>query len=493
MAGLPSIWGPSKGLDSKDYILNMMPPGGYPTDPPQSLLNHSVTSPSQNLTDALTITSVEVRRGKVVAVTRTKRNAVETSRTYTIGVPSAIWTPLTDQIVREGCDETTFFLLYQCAPDSIYEHWFILPDAALSPLIEAEDFVTTTEDTNIITRTTELATPRLLAGYGLTWNIEFDNAVVSTFNTLAVLTEDCPGCSTVMQSIISVGTGDTGAIPQEVLTDDRFGTNSVLTSGAAVDTIPHAVYTEGDFIAVGYEITATTGEVRISFDRGATWEVVPGIAESIRDIIEVDNVLWALGGDSTGGGVLYSSADRFKTVTAVTSAALPASAAMNKMDFDPETRKFYLVGDGGLLLVGRFNGSSMKLTDISSNLNGSPGVLSGVLVRRKNEIVIAGAASYLEQSRDGGVTWAPMGIAGTDDIVGIAGNAWRMVVLTTDNIFEQTALTKYEVTAVALENGATPVGAYTDVIMNVEEDFNRFLITTDSGEVISGIPYVPNS
>ena len=103
-------WGPKKGIDSKDYNPFMEGTLGK-TDEPQPLLGHSLTSPNQNLTDALTNTYVELRNGRIVPVTVTTRAAVETSRTYTLGFPSgALWSAAMQFAERGGCTKD-FYLI----------------------------------------------------------------------------------------------------------------------------------------------------------------------------------------------------------------------------------------------------------------------------------------------------------------------------------------------------------------------------------------------
>lgn len=490
MPVFPPKWGPQNGVDSKDYIPYMQPPGGAVTDTPISLLGHSLGAPNQNLTDQLLFTEVALRNGVVRTVSRVKRAAEETSRTYTIGLPSALWTPVIEQILREGCGDTAFFLLYQCPEDSIYGHWDILPEGRMNPAIEAVDVITTGDDTNIITQTADVTVPEKLRGFVLSWLIIYDSTVA--YNSIIFIEEECPTCGDFAQSAVAVG-GDGVAIPLEDLTDNRFGTVTTLTSGAAIATVAQTVFNRGDLIAIGYLITAPTGEVRVSYDRGTTWVVVPGIAEPILDIKEFGDVIWLVGGDSAGGGKIYFSEDDLRSVTEVTNALIPAAAPLNKIAYDPDVLRYYITGDSATLLSARFTGSTLSMADISGNLPGSPTDLNGLLVRAKNEVVVGGNAAYLAESHDGGVTFTLVALAGTDLVVAIAGNLWRMVVATTGDLFGMTALGKYRLEAVVLDQGQTVSGLYTDVIMNINDDFNRFVAVTDAGEVVMGVPNYPNA
>jgi len=271
---------------------------------------------------------------------------------------------------------------------------------------------------------------------------------------------------------------------------------TALVTGGAATNIIDSLYTEGDFILAAMHITATptVGLLKASYDAGATWSTITGVPEVIFDIVNMDGTLILVGGDATAGGRIYLTSDRAQTITEVINASvIPASTALTAAAYDKETGKVYIAGNAGVLLVGRLSGSSFTLTDISANLNGAPGNLLAVCVRAKNEIVVGGAAGYLSQSRDGGVSFATLAIGTSSVIASIAGNQWRLIVAAGTALFEASALNDNRLTAVTLDNGATVTGDYQRVRMGLDGDFNRFVACTDDGEVVIGLPYYPNA
>lgn len=492
---LPAKFGPPNGIDSKDYLFKMQTPGSAATDPLTSILGHSLTSPSQNLTDDVTFEDVELVDGVIEVVSRIKRAGQETNRTYTIGIPSAIWTPVVEQTLRKGC-QSNFFLVYLCPEDPIYEHWDILEDSTLKPVIEAEDVITTGADTNIITQTSEVTVTKKRRGYGLGFLPIYDAGGTVAYNDIVFTEDDCPGCDhTYAQGMIAVG-GDGTAVPTQTLTTDRFNNVTALTTGAAATNVADAVYTKGDFILVSSHITATptAGLLHASYDGGTTWSVIADVPEVIFDIVDADGTLVLVGGDATDGGRIYLTSDRAQTITEITgSSVIPASTALNAAAYDKRTRKVYIVGDSGVLLVGRLSGSTLTLTDISANLPGAPGNLTAVCVVGPNEILVGGAAGYLVQSRDSGLTWTEVGIGTSSTIASIAGNRWRTTVAAGTALFERTALTDNAFQTITLQDGATVTGDYTRLRMNLGDDFNRFIGTTDDGEIVLGVPFYPNA
>ncbi|APU89037.1 hypothetical protein Rctr85_008 [Virus Rctr85] len=497
MAYTPAWWGPQNGIDSKDYILHMQGAGGV-SDVPVSLLGHSLTSPSQNLTDALQFVETRLRNGRVTTVSRTKRAAYETSRTYTVGFPSALWTPLMERSILGGCT-TALFMMYQCPEDRIYDHVDILPDATLNPAIEAEDVITTGEDTNIITHTSELQVPEKIRQWRLGFERIYDAAGTVAYNDIALLTEDCPGCDFVAGQGVIVAGGDGTAVPDVQLTDDRFGSVTALTGlGIATDTAT-AVFSEGDLVLVALTESGADpdGKLYVSRDRGVSFAVVAGFTDIVNAFAKLGNTIIAIGdtGGASTGATVYLSEDQGSTWSEVTASAVTAltTQALNHVAVDPATGRIYMVADGGKMLVARLSGSTLTVSDISANTGAGINNLNAVAVLAKNHVVIGGAAGFAAESKNGGVTFAVLDVPGSDAIGGLDGNIYRLVIGAGTKLYERSLITKNAITEIVPENGQTLVGAVTRVKMGLEGNMNQFFAVTASGEVVLGRGFYPNA
>jgi len=487
-------FGPRNGIDSKDYIPYMQGPDG-PTSKPVSLLGHSFTAPNSNLTDAVTFTDVEIYKGQVRTVSRVKRAAYETSRTYTIGFPSSLWTPAMERANNTGC-KTTFFLKYNCAEDPIYNHFDVFPDATMNPPVEAEDIVTNGDETNIITATSEIQVPKKLRGWALGYEVIYD-AGTAAINAIAFRTAECEMCSEAgALALVAVG-GNGTAAPAVWSTKDRFSsvTTPALTGSTAGD-VAKAVWTRGDNIVVstytGLSLTAATaGGLYVSVDGGATFSKISNVTDVIADIFEASGMLFAIGKNSTGSAVIWTSDNNGQSWTSVTSTALPASTILKSGSYDPETGRLYFVG-GTKLLVGKMIGMSLTLSDISSSLPTTVSSLNRVLVIGGGELVIGGDSGYLVTSRDSANTFIRLSV-GSANITGIAGNQYRLVVAAGNTLYERTIMTDNDFRRINLQNGQTITGNYNHVVMAPDDDFNRYAAVTTSGEVVFGKPFYPNA
>jgi hypothetical protein len=495
MSFTPNAWGPRNGIDSKDYILHMQGSGGVHTAP-VNLLGHSLTSPNQNLTDPLQFVETVLRNGRVKTVSRTKRAAYETSRTYTVGFPSALWTPLMERSILGGCT-TTLFLYFQCPEDAIYNHVDILPEATLNPAIEAEDVITSGEDTNVITYQSELQVPEKLRQWALGFQRVYDASGSNAYNDIVLLTEDCPGCDFVAgQGVVAVG-GDGTAVPLVTNTDDRFSSVSAFVTGAAAANVATAAYSEGDMILVNTNDGGAppVGETRVSRDRGATWTIVADLAVIIHRFVKLGNTLIAVGETGAGAAKLYISEDQAATWTEVTASAVTALTTQALLDaaVDTATGQIYIVAKGGKMLKGRLSGSSMAVADISTNTGAGTNNINAVAVLGRDHIVVGGAAGYAEESTDGGVTFKTLDVPGSDPITGLAGNIYRLIIGAGTKLYERSIITKNAVTEIVLQNGQTLAGNVTRVIMGLGDNMNQFFAVTDAGEVALGVGFYPNA
>lgn len=490
-------WGPAAGVDSKDYLLMMEGDGG-PTSRPQSLLGHALTSPNQNLTDALNLTDVILKNGRIQTISRPKRAAQETSRTYTIGFPSALMTPLMARVLQNPCPRT-IYMKYLCPEDTQFSHAHVFPEATINPPIEAEDLVTTGDETNFITHTSEMQVAQKFTLWKLGYNKIFtEDADISLWDVVFT-SDECAGCEfTPGQSMAAVG-GLAGAADEEVgyVTGDRFATTTAMTLGIATGSAAVSIFADGDLVLVGFAdtvdpATAVSGGLKISVDGGLNFAAVSGISVPIYAVVRLNQAIVAVGGVGAGPGAAFVSTDDGATWTEVDSTALPASDALLDAAVDAENSRIYIVGEAGTLLTGVFTGSSLQLTDLESNLPGSPGALYAVAVFAKGHLAVGGAAGYYAESKNSGVDWSEPDVPGTALIRTIAGNEHRQVVGAGAVLYERSAaLSNGLYQAVTIESGVTITGDYTKVRMGLDGDMNLFVAVTDDGEVVFGKPYHP--
>ena len=489
----PSRWGPKEGIGSRDYLFMMEGING-PTSPPVDLLGHSLGAPSPNLIDALIYTRVELVSGMIRPVARVNRAAQVTFSTLTIGLPAAIWTPVMEESLRDGC-VNTFFKKYICPSDAQYNHWDIYEDGVLNPAVATSDIITANEDQNLLEFSADLQVSGEVRGWGLAWHNAYDAAVV--LNGVTFQSEDCPGCgSNTGLGLLAAG-GDAIAAPTIVETPDRFNTVTNPTVGIAAE-VGYAVYNDGNvhLASIGDAAdssAATAAQVWVSIDDGATWAQVPDIDDVILDFFAVSNSILAVGHTVAGAAVVWLSNDKGSSFTELTNANLPAADAIVSGSYDSDTLNFFLACESGTLLKGRLSNDIIDISDISGNLPGTPGDLTAAVVLGKQNVLVAGAAAYVAESWDGGVTFTVVQLPTTDAVAGMDGNQYRVVIGAGTALYQRDLLTDNMFDLVVLENGETIVGNITDVNMNVFDDFNRFVASTDTGEIITGIPFYPNA
>lgn len=494
MAFNPAWWGPKNGIDSKDYMLHMQ--GATIVDEPISLLGHSLTSPNQNLTTALQFVETVLRNGIVRTVSRTKRPAYETNRTYTVGFPSALWTPYQERVAKEGC-QTNLFLFYQCPEDVKFDHVDILMDATANPAIEAEDVVTTGEDTNIITHQSEIQVPQKVRE----WRVGFDriyDAGTTSLNDLVILSLDCPGCEFTSGLELAAFGGDGTAVPNRAHTLDRFASVTALTAGTATE-IGLAAYNDGDLLVFAEAddtySAATAGKLFVSADRGATAPTaVAAFTHIIKAFAKLSSSIIAVGKTTAGAGYIAISSDRAVSWSTVSGTVVASLTGKELYDVavDDKTGYAYIVGADGTLLKARATGSTLTITDISTN-HGIATDLLAVAVLGRNHVVIGGTGGECKESLDGGVTWRALSVPGSADITGLAGNIYRLIIGAGTVLYERSILTQNIVKAAVLNDGVTLGGAVTKIRMGLEDNFNQFFVSTAAGEVFAGVGFYPNA
>lgn len=490
MANVPAFFGPADGIDSKDYLLMMA--GSTPTAAPISLIGHALTNPSADSSNALTVTRVELRNGRIRTVVRTKRAAEVRSRSYTIGFPAgALWSPAQQAALKQGC-RTTFFMKYLCPEDRRFNHAEIFPDALLDAPVEAGDLVTI-DDATILSATSNMTVTDKERLWALGWEKVAD--IAGKFDVVAFQSVDCPGCADAPGLSLLAGGGDGTAAPTVSDTDDRFATVAARTTGATAGDNVMALATRGNIAIIGTadkrDATAASGSLRVSTDGGVTYSAVSGITLPIYDIAFVGDTIIAVGGIAAGPAKMYASSDRGTSWTTLTNAALPGSSNLKSVAYDKDTGKFYAAG-AAKLLVGTITGNNIQLTDISANVSGIAG-LTEVHVFSQDFVAVGGASSFYAESINGGTTFTYPNVPGSDAVTGIAGDKHRAVVTTASAICVRDVMTDFVYVPVTLENGATVSGTYTDVQMNLDGDRNIFVAVTDAAEVVFGKPFYPNA
>jgi hypothetical protein len=483
----PSSWGVA--LTTKDYKLHMEGDLG-PTDAPQPLTGHGMTSPNQEISDPLTYADVIMKNGRQTAVIRTIRPGQVTSVTYTVTYPpKALWTPALALAQSGGRCQKDFYGIPDCISERQYRHWKIWPQALLNPPVPAGDLITSNEEDEVIAYTSELSSGEELTGWEIGANLKYTIPATKRANTVAFFTEDCVDCDTTLGLAMIVGGGDGVAAPTTLTTEDRFASVTSVSYGAATDVVKD-IYTSGDIGVSGLYTgvsfaAATAGKVFVSADGFATTPVeYAGITDVPARIVGDGRTVFLVGKDATGNGILWYSLDGGSSWTESTSSALPTGSALLDASWDVETQRLYVVGEDGTLLLGTFAGSSLTLVDISANLPGSPGDIATVVAMGKNHVFVGGAAGYGAQSRDDGATFSTLTVAGSTAIVSADGTTDRLVVAAGSNLYVRDPLRENAFKVLTVEDGLSISGTYTSVRMGPNRNFNLFAAGTSGGNVV---------
>lgn len=489
-------FGPPEGIDSKDYLFLMQ--GPKIISRPEPLIGHSLTNPSVDLTDSLKVNRVELSRGRIRTITITKRAPEVRGYSYTIGFPSgALWTPALAAAARPGC-RNTFFLKYLCPTDDRYSHVHIYPDGTLSPPVEEGDIVTV-DDTNMITHTSTLESPRK----DTLFKLQYEKLYTETSKELHAVTfttAECPSCADVPGlGLIAVG-GDGTAAASNLITDDRFTSVTKPAAGGS-GNYGTDVFQDGSLVVTTYadETTpaggtgATAGGIAVSNNGWLTNpSLVSGITAPMYGVTKLGGTLIAVGGTGAGAAKVYYSIDDGATWTEYTG-TLPSTDAFTSIAADNQGYAAYIVGEGGKLFKATAPGRTITLVDISSSLPGSPGVLYVVKVLGENHVIVGGASGYVAESVDGGASWAQISVAGSTAVHAIGGNRFRTIVAAGTAFYERSPLTDNQFVAGELESGQTISGDIKAIAIGVDGDFNLITLVTDAGEVVLGHSYLPNS
>lgn len=490
MAFNPNKWGPT--LTQKDFELFMA--GETPADPQISLLEHALTSPSQELSDPVTAPVQKKVRGRIVTVNKTVRPAEQTALTYTLLFPSSFWTPALQKARQGGLCYTDFFAKYLCPESPEYEIAYYWPDSLLDPPSEVTDFTTNTTDTEQINEQTTLHTVQRETLWALRMDRQADQT--NPLQTIAFNQEDCVGCTAdIWTSLIAAGTPTAEDDAEAQLTDDRFATVTAVAMGIPADSIATKVFSKGAVRLVSFSDAAvasgTIGGVAASFDEGLTWVLDSNITAPMYGVAKFNDVYIAVGGTGTGAALVYQSSNGIDW-TAVVSSALPASNAAYRLAVDEDGAAFYVGCEGGKLLKGTLSGGSILLADISTNLPTISGLLSAVAVLEKDHVVVGSTTGYIAESFDGGATFNKLAFASSSAVTGLAGDRFRLLVGAGTKVYERSILTNMELKPFVPQLSVSITGDITDLAM-APGDNNYFAAVTDDGEIIFFKPFFPNA
>lgn len=486
MAFNPNKWGPATTQKDFEFLME----GETCVSPLTSLLEHALTSPSQELSDPVTAPVQSKVRGRIVTVNRVVRGAEQTGLTYTMLFPSSFWTPALNRARQGGLCYTDFYARYLCPELPEYEIAYIYPESLLDQPSEVNDFITNTTDTEVLSEQTTLRTTERKILWAIGVSAVADQ--VNPLNAVAFNLEDCVGCtSDVWVSLIAGGAPTALASPFAQLTENRFTNVSAVATGIPVDSIITGVYSSGDVRLYSFSdgpiATGTVGGVAASFDGGLTWALDTNITAPMYAVGKFNDVYIAVGGTGAGIGLVYSSTNGLEW-TAVTSTALSGTTALYRMAVDTVGNAFYFGGEGGKLYKGTLVGGTIDIDDISANLPTVSSLISAIAVLAPGHVAVGAAAGYVAESFDAGADFNLTPFTSASAVTGIDGTCYRTVIGAGTKVYERSILTSQAFKVLA----STFTGDVTDVTM-APGDFNYFVVTTDDGEVLFLKPHFPNA
>lgn len=490
----PPKWGGE--TTSKDY--EMLMAGTTPISEPVSLIGHSLTGLTPETQDAVTMPVVEKVRGRIVNRIKTLRAAQVTALTGTIGFGNALWTPALHKARLQGGCETTFYINRLCAADPDEAITFVMPEVVLAAPTRVNDPITV-DETNLIEWQSEFRAPNeyILWAQGAFELTDLSDPMYA----VAFTTEECADCDdNPYQNIVVAGGTNSVAV---VRSTDRFATYSFLnTSAAPASHTARTVWTEGDVIVVGFSnnadyLSATTGGTLFSADGGASAMAVDtNLTHPVNGVTRWNGQYLAVGGAGGAQARVWTSTNGISW-SAVTSAALPANAALAAVAVDEETGEFYTVGENGLVLKGRLSGSSVALTALTPTGVGTTDLYS-VHVFGEDHIAIGGASGYYVESFDGGDTWTQPSFPGTNIVYAIAGNVHRALTASGTVFYVRDVQNKFVFTAATskIRDGAAVGAAIRGIYSDPRDKYdghNYMVAVTANGEVYLFRPLFPNA
>lgn len=489
----PSHWGPKNGIDSKDYLL-LMDTDSPVEEFPYRLLSHILTSPSQDLSDPLTIPFAQLKNGAIKIIQRTKRAAQETGLSYTLGFPSALWTPALELAMRSNKSLTrNFYMLYLSPEDAQYGHFHAFEDATLDPPIEAGDLITMTDDA-IFQYTTTLRCPSRMTYLHLDLNLLDAGGADDVVNAVAIREDTANVASDRPNRVMAAG-GNTAAAPMGKTSLDQFASNTAAVFPAGIlaawklmdllyvgDGIYAAFSDVADPFAIGPGPVA--GGVAYSPDNGATWVASgAGMAEAAFGLAAFNGFVYVVG----TGGAIYKSSNGVAWEEVVNTTY---TEVLTCIAVDEDNQLAYIGGANGTALT---LSATERLSDISTAVGLVAEDVRSAAVFEPGHVAFGGAGGYYSETldADSGV-WTEYTVGGTTDLISaIAGDAFRVVAGAGNTVYERSLLTGMEFQALSFIYGAVVAGNVMDVALG--NDGNFFLVGFDTGEIVAAKPRYPGA
>lgn len=484
---LPPSWGGTN--TSKDYEFLMQ--GATILSEPISLAGeHSIDTPTQNLTEPVLRRYVTFVKGRLVDREQVIRSADQLSLTMNVNFGQGLETPLLQRARR--LLRTTMAARRVCA-DPRESHVYIWPDAIPNPPTRVNAPITI-EDTVMAQWQSEFRTDEeyIVKEVGV-FSAKTAATTPVPLYAVAFLDEECSTASgTQFSDLVAVGGDGVGSI-SILLSNNRFTTSFVPSSAPApVGSIGTSVFTSGDVVLVGFSdeprdaiATSTIGGTLFSSDGGQNFALDTNITAPIFAVGKFGSVYLAAGGVGATPGVPYMgvSTDGVNW-TAVTSPAFPVTGIFVSLSVDEIEGRVYALTAAGALFVGTLNGGTLVFSPLTLPAT-VPASMFKVHVMAKGAIAVSGGAGYYAESLDSGATFEikPVG-AGSSAVRAIAGGPYRTVIGASNFVNDRTLLSDNTFRRVQPQNGLVN-DVITDIVaVNDPRELNFYAATTVDGEVV---------
>lgn len=492
-----AAWGgESTSLDYKPFV-----EGDNAIDTLDSILGTSISGITPELLDPLFQNYVKEERGKIVRRRKTVRPAEKIGGSFTLQTGNAPWTPVLN-ISRQGtraCPKR-IYAIRLCTDDPEKEMAYVFTGVRFNPETFVNDFITTGGDA-------QLAEKQVEGTYEddvIVWAVGqyLNDTLAEAAYAVAFRTEECEGCLTGQPyTDVIVGGGSLVALDPTTayVSDDRFANNTVLTHLIPDEHVVTDIYTDGKVALLAFADTAlvtdagaTTGGVSYSDninEAAPTFTLDTNITEPVRGITRFLGVYLACGGTTAGDGLLWKSENGI-TWEAVDTGSLATGKAFSAIAADEENERFYIVGEDGVVVMGKPSGDSYQLSALTPT-NVSTTDLFAVHVLGYKHVALGGATGYYAESLDGGDTWELPAVPGTSTIRRIKGSVLRTVVAAGSVLYARSALSLMEFKSVDVQEGATVTGDISG--LDGAEDHNYFVWCDDDGNVGIVRPFYPGA